>query len=304
VITRVRLAKALCLGLLLAGPAFGADAAVLVSSEVPAWKPAIDALHRTAANQNVTEYDLKGDHAEAVRVLTGLKGKPVILVAMGNLAAQAARETLPEAPLIFSMIQDPGKLGLLGVPNVTGVAFTLPVKNQLAAFRMVYPRGVKVGVIYNAENTGKLVQEAQKAAGIVRLILVEKPVASEREIPEALRALLKGDDAVDALWIPPDPFLLGDDTRRFLLSETLKSAKPVYTFSTTLVQEGALVADGPDFASIGEQIGELVTRLASGDKSRIDISIPRAELVVNKRIADKLKIEVPPEALKQANKVF
>jgi putative ABC transport system substrate-binding protein len=304
VITRVRLAFVLGLGMLVVAPTYGAEAAVLVSSAVPAWKPAIDALHRAAANQTVTDYDLKGDHAEAVRVLTALKGKPVILVALGNLAAQAARETLPEAPLIFSMIQDPAKLGLIGPTNVTGVAFTLPVKNQLAAFRMVYPRGVKVGVIYNVENSGKLVQEAQKAAGIVRLILAEKPVASEREIPEALRALLKGDDAVDALWIPPDPILLGDETRRFLFSETLKAAKPVYTFSSTLVQEGALVADGPDFTSIGEQLGELVMRIAAGEKTRIDIAIPRAELVVNKKIADKLKIDVPPDALKAANKVF
>ena len=35
-----------------------------------------------------------------------------------------------------------------------------------------------------------------------------KPVPSEKEIPAALRALLTGDDAVDAVWLPPDPILL------------------------------------------------------------------------------------------------
>jgi ABC-type uncharacterized transport system substrate-binding protein len=99
--------------------------------------------------------------------------------------------------------------------------------------------------------------------------------------------------------------LLGDDSRRFILSETLRAGKPVYTSLSALVQEGALVSNGPDFASIGEQAGELVNRLASGEKAnKIDILIPRAELIINKRIADKLKIEIPADALKAANKVF
>ena len=36
----------------------------------------------------------------------------VILVAMGPLAAQAAREGAPELPLVFCMVQDPARLGL------------------------------------------------------------------------------------------------------------------------------------------------------------------------------------------------
>jgi putative tryptophan/tyrosine transport system substrate-binding protein len=198
-------------------------------------------------------------------------------------------------------VQDPARVGLAGVP---GVAFNIPIKNQIAAFRMVNPRGVRIGVLFNTENVGKLVEEAEKAAGLLRVALITKPVANEKEIPPALRALLSGDDAVDALWLPPDPVLLGDESRRFILSETLKASKPVYSFSAALVAEGALVSNGPDFVSIGEQLGELVNRLASGERSRIEILVPRAELVINKRIAGKLKIEIPPDALKAASKVF
>ena len=233
--------------------------------------------------------------------MAGLKGKNVILVTMGPLAAQVARAAMPDAPLAYAMVQDPARVGLAGVP---GVAFTIPIKNQIAAFRMVNPRGVRIGVLFNQENVGKQVEEAEKAAGLLRVALITKPVTNEKEIPPALRALLTGEDAVDALWLPPDPVLLGDESRRFILSETLKASKPVYSFSAALVAEGALVSNGPDFASIGEQIGELVNRLASGDRGRIEILVPRAELVINKKIAAKLKIEVPPDALKAASKVF
>jgi putative ABC transport system substrate-binding protein len=299
-------ARSLALLLLLAAPPlWAADVVVLKSSAAPAWQPCVDALRKAAGGHNVQEFDLRGDRAEADRVIAGFKGKPTIMVALGPLAAQAVKEGAPEAALIYALVPDPTKVGIAAGANATGVAFSVPVKNQLAAFRMVYPRGVKIGVIYNAENTGKMVQDAVKAAGVVRLNVVDHPVTSEKDIPEALRGLLKGDQAVDALWIPPDPILLGDETRRFILSETLKAGKPVYTSLSGLVSEGALVSNGPDYTSIGEEAGDLVNRLATGEKAaKIEQLIPRAELVINKKIADKLKIDIPPDALKAANKVF
>ncbi|MFI5182856.1 MAG: ABC transporter substrate-binding protein [Vicinamibacteria bacterium] len=298
------LASPLALWLLGACTASAADIAVLKSTDAPAWRPALDALRRSVPNHTVTEYDLKNERAEADRILGTLKGKGAILVALGPLAAQAARETLPESPLVFGMVQDPAKAGLAVAQGVTGVGFAIPVKNQLAAFRLVNPRGVRIGVIFNEANTGRLVQEARTAASVVRLVLVERPVAADKDVPEALRSLLKGSDSIDALWIPPDPVLLADEARRYILSETLKAGKPVYSFSAALVSEGALVSDGPDVASTGEQLAELVNRLAAGEKGKIEMMIPKGELVVNKKMADKLKLEIPSDALRAASKVL
>jgi putative ABC transport system substrate-binding protein len=297
-----RTGAAVALSCVVAAAAPAADVALLKSSDAAAWRPTLDAIRRVASGHAVTEHDLRADKAEAARVVGTLKGRSVILVALGPLAAQAARETAPELPLVFCMVQDPAGAGLVGVPNTAGVSFAIPVKNQLAAFRMVNPRGRRIGVIYSAENVGRLVQEAQKAAQVVRLVMVDRPVAAEREIPAALRSLLQGGDAVDALWFPPDPLLMGE-SRRFILSETLKAGKPVYSSMASLVAEGALASNAPDFASIGEQVGELVNRIAAGEK-RGDLLVPRAELLINKKIADKLKVEVPADALKAASRVF
>jgi putative ABC transport system substrate-binding protein len=284
--------------------AAAADVAVLKSTDTPAWRPALDALKRGASAHALTEYDLRNEKAEADRVVASLKGKAAVIVALGPLAAQAVREGAPEIPLVFCMVQDPARLGLAAAPNVTGVSFQIPIRNQLAAFRLVNPRAVRIGAIYSEANTGPQIAEALKAAAVVRLNLVAKPVASERDVPEALRGLLKGGEAMDALWIPPDPILLGDESRRYIFAETLKAGKPVYSFSAALVAEGALASNGPDMGSIGDQAGELVNRLAAGEKGRIEMLIPRAELVVNKKIADKLKIEITIDALKAAGKVL
>jgi putative tryptophan/tyrosine transport system substrate-binding protein len=281
------------------------DVALLKSTDAPAWRPALETLRKGLVGQTVTEFDFRGDRNEADRVVASLRSKPnAILVAMGPLAAQAVREGAPETLLVYCMVQDPGKIGLLNNVNASGVAFTTPVKNQLAAFRMVNPRGVRVGVVYGDESS-KYVQEAQKAAPVVRLAMAVRPIASERDVPQALRSLLTGAEAVDAIWLPPDALLLSEDTRRYILAETLKAGKPVYSFSAALVTEGALVSNGPDMPSIGEQVAELVTRLATGDKTARGAQlIPRAELVVNKKIAEKLRLEIPADALKAASRVF
>ena len=303
-LTARSLAAALTLLTVVAVPrtAPAAEVAVLKSSEVPAWRPALDALRRVAAGHSVTEYDLRNDRTTADRVLATLVGKDLVVVALGPLAAQLARLHLPEAALVFGMVQDPEKLGLAPGPGVTGVTFRVPVKNQIAAFRLVNPRGARIGVLYSPA-AAELVAEAEASAGLLRVIVVSRPVSAEREIPGTLRELLSG-DTIDALWVPADPLLLTEGTRRFLLSETAKKGKPVYTFTPTLVEEGALVSNGPDYVSIGEQLGELVNRLAGGERSRIELLVPRAELVINKRIADRLDIEVPAEALESAGKVF
>jgi ABC-type uncharacterized transport system substrate-binding protein len=285
------------------GPALlgAAEVALLKSSDVAAWRPTLDALRKATTGHTLTEFDLRGDRSEGERVLATLKGRGSILVALGPLAAQVARQFLPEAPLIYGMVQDPSRIGLAG-PAVSGVVFAVPIKNQLAAFRLVFPRGSRVGLMSSDERT---VQEAQKAAGVVRVNIVAKWVASEKDVPAVLRALLKGAEAVDAIWIPADPVLLADGTRRFILAETLKEGKPVFSFSPALVAEGALVSDGPDLVSVGEQLADLVNRTAAGDKTaKGALLVPRAELVINKKIADKLRIEIPEEALRAANKVF
>lgn len=278
----------------------GADVVILKSAETPSWRPAIDALRKAAPAHTYTETDLRNDRAEATRVVGTLKGRPVVVVAMGPLAVAAAREAFPAGPLVVCMVPDAASL--IG-PGIGGVGFVVPVKNQLAAFRLVNPRGVRLGVIHG-DQASAIVQEAVRVAVSVRLTLEARQVASVKDVPATLRALLSGPTAVDALWIPPDPLFALDDSRRFLLAEATKAGKPVYASAGSMVPEGALVGSGPDVASIGALAGDLVNRLAGGEKAKMELLVPRAELVVNKKMASRLGIELSPDAQKAATRTF
>jgi len=295
------LAVVLTLALAVSGGA--AEVVILKSNEQPGVRPVVDALRRAGTTHTFAEFDLGGNRTQAERIAAGLRGRAVILVAVGTLAAQVARAALPEAPLAFCMVPDPDKAGLTDAARVGGVAAGVPLKNQLAAFRLVNPKGVRIGVLHGPE-TRDLIDDAQKAARLVRVAVIPRLVSSERDVPQAVRELLTGSEAVDAVWMLGDPILMTEQTRRYVLTETLKAGRPVYASSDTLIAEGALASDGPDPVSVGEQLAELVDRLATGEKGRLDLRVPRAELVINKKIAGKLKIDIPADALKAASRVF
>lgn len=300
---QARLGLVVMLAWAAASPGGAAEVIILKSGEQPGVRAVVDALRRTGAAHTFTEFDLGGNRAQGERIAAGLRGRALILVAVGLLAAEVARTALPDAPLVYCMVPDPDKAGLATLPRVGGVAAGVPIKNQLAAFRLVNPRGVRIGVLHGPD-TAASIDDAQKAARLVRVALLPRSVSSDREVPQAMREMLSGSDPVDAVWLMGDPILTGEQTRRFVIAETLKAGRPVYAYSDALIAEGALVSAGPDPASVGEQVAELVDRLAAGERGQLDLLVPRAELIINTKIAGKLKIDIPAEALKAASRVF
>jgi putative tryptophan/tyrosine transport system substrate-binding protein len=299
------LIAAFTLGVAAAQPAAAAEIAVVLSSDVPAWRAVSDALRVAAAGHTVTTYDLHGSRSEADKVFLGLKDTASVIVAMGPLAAQAAREIAAELPLVYCMVHDPAGVAGLAGSNVTGVAFSVPMRNQLVAFRAVNPKAARIGVVYSADTLTRQLDDARKAASALHLELVLRQVPSMQAVPQAVRELLGGKEAVDALWIPTDPVVLADETRRFVMQAAVQAGKPVYGSSSAMVKEGALVSNSPELASIGQSVGELVNRIARGEKAgRLAVVVPRSEVVINKKIAEQLGLTIPEEALRAAQRVF
>ena len=287
----------------LAARGAGAEVVVVKSAAPAAWAPLFDAVKTGLSAHTVVEHDLQGDRAAAARVLSAVPAGSIV-VAAGPLAAQVARELAPGLPLVYCMVPDPAALGLAGAPRTAGVAYAVPIRNQLAAFRAVYPRAVRLGVVHGP---GALrdVAEAEKAMLVVRMVLVTRPVASDRDVPAALRGLLRGKEAVDALWMPEDPLFQADDVRRQVLAEALAAGKPVLAYAAGMVEEGALVSNGPDLAHVGERVATLVSRLAAdGETAKLEVLVPRAWLAINSKVAAQLKVDLPPEVLAAAQKVY
>jgi hypothetical protein len=139
---------------------------------------------------------------------------------------------------------------------------------------------VRVGVLYNPDNVGRMVQEAQKAAAVVRLVIVERAISSAGRPAGAARAA--GRRRHRRAVAPARPVLLGEEARRFVLQRDAQGGQARLRVLGGSGPEGALVSDGPTCHDRASRSASCC-RGCLGEKGAVELAIPRAELVINKR---------------------
>lgn len=201
------------------------------------------------------------------------------------------------------MVLDPERYALRA-PNVTGLSLKVPLHRQFQTIRTLLPAAKRVGVLYDPDRSGDLVDEARRPASRLGIELVERQVRDAKDVPAALRSMLT---TIDALWLVPDSTVLTDDSFRFILNTTLDTNVPVIAFSSEFVRNGALAALSIHPDDIGRQAGELVKRLLSGGRPQhgaATVPPDRVRLAVNLKTAKYLGVLLPGEIVSSADEVF
>ena len=170
--------------------------------------------------QNVTVeyYWLEGQYDRLPAVIADLVRRQVAVIAVPGstpavLAAKAATATIP---IVFGVVQDPVRLGLvanLARPggNATGVNFFVAevITKRLRLLHDMVPKAVRVAVLVdpanvsNTETTLHTVQEAAHALGL-QIAIVNATTISE--IDAAFASFAR--DRPDALFVAPDGFFV------------------------------------------------------------------------------------------------
>ena len=257
-----------------------------------------------ACPMHITEYDLRGTKKEESSIIQRLTAaKPRLIVAIGPLAAQVARENLRDVPMIFVMVSNPPKHGLQG-SNLAGVSLDIPVQTQLARYKALVPTLKMLGVIYDPTKTGAMVAEARGTAATLGFQLLGAPVSTPKEVPAALRSLL---GKIDALWMVPDDTVVTPESFKFLLLTAFENNLPFVTVSDIFVEAGALASLSPDYTDVGRQGCQLATDLESGRLRLAEVMVvppAKVNLAINLRTASKIGLTLPPEIVQSANKVY
>jgi len=227
--------------------AMAQDIVVLKSHDLEPFNQAM-AGFVAACPMRITEYDLRGTKKEESSIIQRLTAaKPRLIVAIGPLAAQVARERLQNIPLIFVMVSNPPKHGLHGA-NLAGVSLDIPVQTQLAMYKSLVPALKTLGVIYDPAKTGTMVLEARRVVDTLGLQLLAAPVSTPKEVPAALRSLL---GKIEALWMVSHNTVVTPDSFKFLLLTALENNLPFVTVSDIFVEAGALASLSPDYTDVG-----------------------------------------------------
>jgi len=285
-------------------PLFALDIAILKSSDIAAYNQAVEGFRAEIGEAaTLTEYDLVGDVARGRKMARKIRGSEAgLVVAVGLKAAQVAKLEIADVPIIYCMVLDPEKHDLRG-PNVAGISLRVPMERQFSTMRALLPKLKFVGVIYDPDKTGPLIEEARRLAGRSGFELVERQVRSEKELPGALRGL---SSRMEALWLVPDSTVLTEDSVRFVLGTSLDNNIPVIGFSSEFVRNGALAGLSISPEDIGRQVGMLTKRTMNGANSLSPATVPpdRIRLAVNLKTAKYLGLALSPDVIGRADEVY
>ena len=285
-----------------------ASIAVIKSTNLPGFDQVLRSFNTTASDQGlkieVTEFNLKGKVKAGKKIAEEIRKSPFLLVlAMGPLAAQMAKEELADFPVLYCMVSNPHRYGLAG-ENIAGISLDVPGEIQFNLYKTIVPTLQTMGVIYDPEKSGPLVAEASKAAEKLGLNLLSVPVSSHKMVPKALRGML---GKIDALWMLPDDTVLTTDSFRFLLVTSFENKLPFLAISDIFVKVGALATIAPDPEELGRQIVKLVRKIQSGtlDLRVVDILPPSdSNLVINLKTAQRIGLDIAPEVIQSASKLY
>ena len=235
----------------------------------------------------------------------------VIVAAGGSAPALAAKAATTTIPIVFSVTDDPVKLGLvasLARPggNATGVNSFLSDlgAKQLGLLRELVPAAARLGVLVNPNNANvdSLTREVTAAALAIGVEVDVLQASDSREIEAAFTALVR--NRTEALLVGADPFFY---SRRLQLATlATRHAIPAIYNVREFAEAGGLISYGTSLTEMYRQVGVYTGSILKG-ANPADLPVVRStkfELVVNLPTAKALGLAVPPTLLARADEVI
>jgi putative ABC transport system substrate-binding protein len=234
-----------------------------------------------------------------------------VIVAAATPASRAVKAATSTIPIVFVAVGDPVKAGLvtsLARPggNVTGLSLlTADLSGKRLSLLMETVRKVsRVAILMNPDNPISAVffEETRLAARRFGVDLQPLDARSPKEIEQAFA--IGAGQRVDAIIVFDDPVLWSYRAQIVALAAARK-IPAVYGYRD-FVDEGGLMSYGPDRPDQYRRTAIYVDKILKGAKpSDLPIEQPtKFELIVNRKTAKSLGIELPASVIVGANEVI
>ncbi len=235
----------------------------------------------------------------------------VILASGGNLSALAAKAATATIPIVFPVVADPVKGGLVESfnrpgGNVTGIAM---MTIELDAKRMeilqeLVPTADVIGALMDSsrQEAATQLKSVQDAAQAVGRQLAVASVSNERDFEGAFATLVA--QRAGALLVAASPLFTSRRDR--LVELAARHSLPAMFQFRELTAAGGLISYGASVVEAYRQAGVYVGRILKGEKpSELPVVQPtKFELVINLKTAKALGLAVPPALIARADEVI
>jgi putative tryptophan/tyrosine transport system substrate-binding protein len=242
-----------------------------------------------------------------------VRRRVAVIAAVGGghpaLATKAATSTIP---IVFaSGDTDPVQEGIvasLSRPggNVTGVSAMLGAltAKRIGLLHELIPKATAIAMLANPDTLSIAAQsaEAQTAAQTIGLALHVLNASSERDFDAAFATIIER--KIGALLVSADAFY--GSRRKQLVGLAERNAIPTSYYRREFVEEGGLMSYATPLPDMYRQAGIYAGRILGGDKpADLPVMQPtKFELVINRKTATSLGIEVPAMLLALADEVI
>ena len=241
-----------------------------------------------------------------------VRRRVAVIAASGGPAAESAAKATTSIPIVFTVAEDPVRMGLvasLARPggNLTGVNFfsaELAAK-RLALLRELVPAAVRVAVLLNPAEiaiAAANLRDVETAASAMALEIRVFNARTSGEIDAAFAAIAR--ERPDAVFISSGPLFT---SRRVQLAHLATHHRiPAIHGSRFYPEVGGLISYGASVPDAHRQAGVYVGRILKGAKPADlpVVQMSKFELVINHQTARLLGLTVPPSLLSTADEVI
>ncbi len=210
-------------------------------------------------------------------------------------------------PQIFNIVTDPVGAGIVqsmesSGGNISGMSNAIPISIQIKSALEVIKFN-KIGIFFNPREKNSMITRKElyniaKDFDFEVIDLRSPPV--QKMLQENLQKLIDKSILVDAVYLPPDSFLVSNAE---LIGSQLRAAKVKSIGAIKgFIENGALMGVVFDYYQLGRTVAGIVDRHQKGEKLQ-NIPIEKVEepyLIINKTTSDILNINIPEAILQKA----
>jgi ABC-type uncharacterized transport system substrate-binding protein len=237
-----------------------------------------------------------------------------VIVAGPAPAAVAAKKVTTTIPIVITLGADPVAFGLMEslTPqggNITGLTEVAPelTPKRLALLKELMPTLTRVALLWQPgtlreETGGQMLQEAKDTARPLGLQLQVVETRTADGLDLAFDEIVK--ERAEALVVLMSPTFNAQPKRLADLASTHR-LPTMYEFRS-FAAAGGLMSYGAEISDIFRRAATYVDRLLKGAKPA-DLPVERPtkfELVINRKTAQTLGLEIPQSLLRQADQVI
>jgi putative ABC transport system substrate-binding protein len=234
-----------------------------------------------------------------------------VLVTPGISEALVAKNATKTIPIVFFSAVDPVAAGLVdSLPrpggNITGftdIGAVLAGK-RLELLKETVPKLSRVAVLWDPQNPSSAQQwkESQLAARELGLQLHSMEVSSADKYESAFKEAIKARSAA----LASSTSALANSNQKRIADLATKNRLPAIYPREDWVDNGGLMAYGPDREELYKRIASMVDKILKGAKpADLPVEQPKTfEFVINLKAAKQIGLTIPPNVLARADRVI